>query len=111
MEIGDAKESLKLKEDKRNDITNTFDGLDRGWAWMVMFASFGAFCFMGGSMYAVGIIHSTLLERYHESVTLTSWVGATHSALASAGGKFKHLSSATLMLFNYFYFHKHFIFK
>ena len=78
-------------KDNPNDITtcngyDVFDDLDTGWAWMEMIASFGTFCLIGGTMYAVGIIHSTLLDQFNESVSLTSWAGALHSALISAGG-------------------------
>lgn len=68
-----------------------FSDLDTGWAWVVLFASFWIFCILGGAMYTVGIIHSTLLERYHASTFLTSLAGALHTALISVAGP---LSSA-----------------
>ena len=39
-------------------------------------------------MYAVGIIHLALLERYREDVSQTAWTGALQSALISVGGLF-----------------------
>ena len=88
----DTREKMQpVKQQLRKDNTDMEGddcrGLDRGWSWVVMFASFGGFCLIGGTMYAVGIIHSTLLEKYRENVALTSWAGALHSALISAGGK------------------------
>ncbi|XP_053406865.1 monocarboxylate transporter 9-like isoform X2 [Mercenaria mercenaria] len=68
------------------DDRDDFSDLDTGWAWMVLLASFGTFFLIGNSMYAVGIIHSSLLDRYGEKVTLTSWAGALHTALMSLGG-------------------------
>lgn len=68
------------------DDGQDFSDLDSGWAWVIMFASFGTFFLIGNSMYAVGIIHSSLLDRYGEEVSLTSWAGALHTAFMSLGG-------------------------
>lgn len=62
--------------------------LDRGWSWVVLAASFGSFMLIGGTMYAVGIIHIALLDRYKQDVATTAWVGAIHSALMSVGGMY-----------------------
>ena len=43
-------------------------------------------------MYAVGIIHLALLERYQEEVSKTAWTGALQSALISVGGLLKYLN-------------------
>ena len=86
----EEKEALKehnLVAESTASYRNEFKDLDNGWAWAVLFASFGTFFLIGNSMYAVGIIHSALLERYEESVALTSWAGALHTALMSLGGK------------------------
>lgn len=63
-----------------------FSDLDTGWAWVVLFSSFGSYFLMGSALYAVGIIHATLLDRYEESISLTSWAGALHTALISLAG-------------------------
>ena len=60
--------------------------LDKGWAWVVLLASFGSMMLLGGTMYAVGIIHIALLERYKEDVSKTAWTGALQSAIISVGG-------------------------
>jgi len=38
-------------------------------------------------MYAVGIVHSALLDRYADSVSLTSWAGGLYVGMCSLGGK------------------------
>ncbi|XP_045190962.2 monocarboxylate transporter 12-like isoform X2 [Mercenaria mercenaria] len=75
------------KTEQPQDVsTDDFRDLDRGWAWVILFASFGTFCLLGSSLYSVGIIQSVLLQRYQESVSLTSWPGALNTALMSLGG-------------------------
>ena len=84
------KEALKDTDQNHGlqDDHEELSDLDTGWAWAVLFASFGTFFLIGNSMYAVGIIHSSLLERYGQKVALTSWAGALHTALMSLGGMF-----------------------
>lgn len=72
-----------------HDLDPVFDDLDHGWAWVVMLACFASFFLQGGAMYAVGIIHSALLDRYEGSVTLTSWAGGLFASLCSLAGKTK----------------------
>ena len=57
--------------------TPRVSGVDHGWAWVVMLASFGSFLIIGGNNYGVGIIHIVLLERYVQDVTKTSWGWST----------------------------------
>ncbi|XP_045188872.2 monocarboxylate transporter 9-like isoform X3 [Mercenaria mercenaria] len=68
-----------------NSGRNMFSDLDRGWSWMILFASFSSFFLLGGLINSVGVIHSVLLEKYKESVSLTAWVGSLHSALLLFG--------------------------
>ena len=77
-------------EDNRNDIDQipNFSDLDRGWSWVVLAGAFGSFMLIGGTIYGVGIIHIALLERYKQDITMTSWIGALHSAMMNLGGKF-----------------------
>ena len=63
-------------------------GVDHGWAWVVMLASFGSFLIIGGNIYGVGIIHIVLLERYGQDITKTSWVGALLSSMVNIGGMY-----------------------
>ena len=66
--------------------SSTFSDLDRGWSWVVMLVSFGSFLIIGGSVYADGIIHIALLNRYQQDISTTAWVGAVHSAMMNIGG-------------------------
>ena len=70
---------------KPNEIP-VFSDLDRGWAWVVLVASFIALMMIGTCIYAVGIIHIAMLERYRQDVSRTSWVGAVHSAMIAGAG-------------------------
>lgn len=86
-------EALKPSDEanKATELSPEFTDLDTGWAWVIVFASFGTFCLLGTSLYSVGIIQSVLLQRYRESVSLTSWPGAINTALMSLGGNLKVL--------------------
>ena len=78
--------SSSKKEEEGEQKTPNFSDLDRGWAWVILLASFGSFLVIGGSVYGVGIIHIALLERYGQDITKTSWVGALHSSMINIGG-------------------------
>ena len=60
--------------------------LDHGWAWLVLFAAFVALFVMGGTNYSAGLIHTTLLDKYRENQSTTSWTGALHTALFNLAG-------------------------
>ena len=66
-----------------------FTDLDRGWSWVVLVASFVSLMMIGTSIYAVGIIHIALLERYEQDVSRTAWVGSVHSAMIAAAGRYR----------------------
>ena len=70
------------------DQASNFSDLDSGWAWVVLVASFCSFIMIGGTMYAVGIIHIALLERYKQNLSKTAMVGALQSAVMSIGGMY-----------------------
>lgn len=76
----------KLNVSNSEEFTVDYSDMDTGWAWIVLLSSFGTFCLLGSALYAVGIIHSTLLDRYQQSLSLTSWAGALHTALVSLAG-------------------------
>ena len=64
---------------------------DKGWSWMVMIGSFGAHVVSGTFMYAAGITHNSLLERFHDDpnkVSKTSWAGGMFLFLLAFGGKY-----------------------
>lgn len=83
------KKNMEKEKTEKSGQSSDFPDLDKGWAWVVLVASFGSFMLLGGTMYAVGIIHIALLERYGEDVSKTAWAGALHSALMSVGGLFQ----------------------
>lgn len=70
-----------------NDVEHEFKDLDRGWSYVILFASFGTCCLIGANNYGTGIIHNILLERYKESVALTSWSGSLQLALMCVTGE------------------------
>ncbi|WAR22121.1 MOT14-like protein [Mya arenaria] len=81
-------ELVVKKGDPEDDC---FEDLDTGWAWMVLIASFLTFCLVGAAIYAVGITHAVLLDKYGASVAVTSWAGALHSALNTLGAPLSSL--------------------
>ena len=60
---------------------------DSGWSWMILVASFSEHCIAGFCMYAIGLFHISILEQFHESVTLTSWLSSIFLCLLSSAGK------------------------
>ena len=85
------KESERNKEGLLQEVEPDepdFSDLDTGWAWVVLAASFGTSCLMGATQFASGIIHIILLEKYHASVSMTTIVGALHTAMIAIGGRY-----------------------
>lgn len=90
----------ETKEEGITDEEEDFKDIDRGWAWVVMLASFGSFVLQGGAMYAVGIIHSALLDKYEASVSLTSWAGALYVAQCSMAGLLRCIFVCCTVIFS-----------
>ena len=63
--------------------------IDKGYAWIVMMANFGAFSVTSGLLFCSGIIITTLQEKFGEDVTKTAFVGSLLTALASFTGNLK----------------------
>ncbi|XP_060083563.1 monocarboxylate transporter 9-like [Ylistrum balloti] len=59
---------------------------DKGWAWVVMVASFFIHSLNAGMLYGTGIIQVSLLERFQEGLALTSWAGAIYIFLMFGAG-------------------------
>lgn len=92
LELETSTESKPNREKPTKIMTEKeFSDLDSGWSWVVMFASFINLSIIGGNVLGVGIIHSALVRKYQESITLTSWAGTLQVAVCSLGGP---LSSA-----------------
>ncbi|XP_045191321.2 uncharacterized protein LOC123548153 [Mercenaria mercenaria] len=87
-----------------SDKIDKFKSLDKGWSWVIMVASFGAFCLIGANMYGAGIMQATLLKRYRSSVSLTAWAGSLQPAFMSLGGcgaGVGYTASTVVMEFNF----------
>ena len=69
------------------DGVSEFKDLDKGWSYVILLASFCNCCIIGANNYGTGIIHKILLERYNESVALTSWSGSLQLAMMCLAGK------------------------
>ncbi|OWF40338.1 monocarboxylate transporter 9-like [Mizuhopecten yessoensis] len=59
---------------------------DKGWAWVVMVASFFIHCLNAGMLYGTGIIQVALLERFQKGLAVTSWAGAIYIFLMFGAG-------------------------
>ncbi|KAL3863042.1 hypothetical protein ACJMK2_004824 [Sinanodonta woodiana] len=59
---------------------------DKGWSWIVLFASFGSFVINGSLLYGIGIVNVALLEQYEEPLGTTAWAAAAFAALTSIAG-------------------------
>ena len=68
-------------------FSSVYDGLDTGWSWVVLFATFMSFVVLGGCVYTTGVVHTILLERFRQSNATTAWVASLFSALSSLAGK------------------------
>ncbi|XP_046556364.1 monocarboxylate transporter 14-like [Haliotis rubra] len=51
--------------------------VDRGYAWVVLFASFCAMFICGMMVYSTGVINTAILEEVDSDLSRTSWVGST----------------------------------
>jgi len=76
-----------MEKNESHEEMRALEGMDTGWAWVVLIASFLTCFIVGGLMYTNGIMHVVLMERYNESVSLTSWAGALHSGMFSLACK------------------------
>ncbi|XP_021374582.1 monocarboxylate transporter 4-like [Mizuhopecten yessoensis] len=59
---------------------------DKGWSWAVMAGSFGAHMVSGCFLYAVGVIHNAILERFDEEVGKTAWAAGLFLGMLSLTG-------------------------
>lgn len=87
VEIQDYTRSQEKSTTNGTKNSEEFKHVDEGWSWVVMFASFCACCLIGANNYGTGIIHEILLQRYQESISLTSWSGALQLGMMCVSGK------------------------
>ncbi|XP_038671858.1 monocarboxylate transporter 14-like isoform X2 [Scyliorhinus canicula] len=60
----------------RNEMQIINPNIDRGWAWMVVLASFIMHVLVMGSQMALGILYVEWLEEFNQSRALTAWIGS-----------------------------------
>ena len=76
-------------EEKQPDSTQPHSAPDGGWGWVCVLGASIMFVIFGATIRAFGVTYLTLLERYNQSATATSWVGALNFALTGFLGKYK----------------------
>ncbi|XP_041358319.1 monocarboxylate transporter 12-B-like [Gigantopelta aegis] len=60
--------------------------VDRGWAWLVLAASYMNLFIAPGLAYIGGMFQNLLLEQFHQSVSLTAWVTSVFASLLQLAG-------------------------
>lgn len=61
---------------------------DKGWAWVVMLASFGCHLIIGGLQHTSGLVRYALQENVQkENLHYVSWLGSVYSGLISLTGE------------------------
>lgn len=64
-----------------------FSDLDTTWSWVVMVACFLTHFVIGGTNFTVGMVHTTLLEKYSGGQANTALVVALHTSISNLGGR------------------------
>ena len=78
--------TLKEKQPGRTPPRLAPDG---GWGWMCVLGASIMFVITGATIRGFGIVYLALLERYNQSATATSWVGAINFALTGFLGEWR----------------------
>lgn len=60
---------------------------DGGWGWVVCIAAFVVNFIADGTMFSFGILLLELLDDFHESKALTSWVGSAQLGMSMLMGR------------------------
>ncbi|XP_041060585.1 monocarboxylate transporter 14-like [Carcharodon carcharias] len=79
-----SEDSARPRSEKQITNPNT----DRGWAWMVVLASFIMHVLVMGSQMALGILYVEWLEEFNQSRGLTSWIGSLAMGISLIVGPF-----------------------
>ncbi|XP_078420577.1 monocarboxylate transporter 14-like [Cetorhinus maximus] len=79
-----SEDSAKPRSEKQITNPNT----DRGWAWMVVLASFIMHVLVMGSQMSLGILYVEWLEEFNQSRGLTSWIGSLAMGISLIVGPF-----------------------
>jgi hypothetical protein len=67
---------------------NLFSDVDRGWAFVVLCASFGSMFCAANLTYATGVLHVALLEKFRMDAAFTSLSGSVFISLLSLMGMY-----------------------
>lgn len=62
--------------------------IGRGWAWIVLIASYGTIMTLCMSMYMSGVLYVAFLDRFQEEPAKTSIIGALNTGLHAVIGSF-----------------------
>lgn len=64
-------------------------GVDGGWGWVVVAASFIAHLLIYGVSWTVGMFNLVFLEEFKANVTATSWIGSINTAALLGFGEYR----------------------
>lgn len=78
--------NFKGSKNLQMDNAKESKDMDKGWAWLVAFASAITVFLASSIIYCGGVYNVEFLEEFQESKTVTAWVSGIPSALGSLGG-------------------------
>lgn len=79
------------------------DTMDKGWAWLVAFAS-AITIFIASTMnFCAGVYNVVFLEEFEETKTVTAWVCGIPASLAALGGNSTTTTTTIYSTCNCFY--------
>jgi hypothetical protein len=70
------------------DERNPFSDVDRGWAFVVLCASFGSMFCVANLEYGTGVLYVALLEKFRVDAAFTSLSGSVFISLPSLLGMY-----------------------
>ncbi|XP_067897634.1 monocarboxylate transporter 14-like [Heterodontus francisci] len=85
---GNIEYNLEDCTNPRSEMQITNPNVDRGWAWMVVLASFTMHVLVMGSQMALGILYVEWLEEFNQSRGLTAWIGSLAMGISLIVGPF-----------------------
>ena len=67
--------------------------VDKGWSWIVLFATFCMFLLGNGAQFAFGVMYSSIRRHFNTSKSTTSWILLLQRGTGSIFGKYTGYSS------------------
>ena len=86
-EMEESEQVPETKERSRPPVASSAIVPDKGWAWLILLASFSCNICVGGVLYSFGLFFLEILDHYGESRAVTAWVGSTTAGTYAAIGK------------------------